>query len=255
MTRYGSLSTRFYDLCFPEAPAEALDYYVDCAKRSEGPIYEPMCGSGRYLLPLLAQGFDIEGADASEEMLASCRVRASGLGLSARLQRGLMQDLNVAERYGLVMIPAGSFCLLIDEGAVVESLRRIHEALLPGGRFVVEIERKGFLKPSLDSTWSGRWLKEPDGTIVVQSMLHQYSGIEGIARALHRYELVSDGRLLETEFEEFAVKHYELQAFANLLAMAGFVQIECLVPHERRAPTEEDDGLLFECIKVCPRAT
>jgi SAM-dependent methyltransferase len=250
MTAYGSLSTRFYDLCFPEAPSEALAFYAQYARDAQGPILEPMCGSGRYLLPLLEQGFDIDGCDASDEMLERCRARAKTLGHSTLLRRGLVQSLEVKRQYALVMIPAGSFCLLTDPNEAAESLRRVFNALLPGGTFVVEIERAGFLTPTLDSTWNGRWLKEPDGAIVAQSVLHQYSGVEGIARALHRYELISGGRLLETEFEEFAVKHYERGAFTRLLEEAGFRQVACYVPHERRPPCDDDEGLLFECRKA-----
>lgn len=39
-------------------------------------ILEPLCGSGRFLVPFLARGFDISGMDLSEEMLAKLRQKA-----------------------------------------------------------------------------------------------------------------------------------------------------------------------------------
>ena len=47
-------------------PKDAYDFYLSYAKEANGPILEPMCGTGRFLLPLLAAGFKIEGFDASE---------------------------------------------------------------------------------------------------------------------------------------------------------------------------------------------
>ena len=41
-----------------------------------------MCGSGRFLIPLLKRGFDIDGVDASPHMLQACRDHCQRLGLT-----------------------------------------------------------------------------------------------------------------------------------------------------------------------------
>ncbi|HWI61375.1 MAG TPA: class I SAM-dependent methyltransferase [Symbiobacteriaceae bacterium] len=38
------------------------------------------CGTGRLLIPLLAAGFDVDGADISPDMLALCRAKAEHIG-------------------------------------------------------------------------------------------------------------------------------------------------------------------------------
>jgi ubiquinone/menaquinone biosynthesis C-methylase UbiE len=250
MIQYGKLCSEFYDLDKPDARPDALECYLDYAKRSAGPILEPMCGTGRYLLPLLAQGLDIEGTDASSDMLALCQQRGKQLGLSPTLHCGRLEALELPRCFGLVFIPSGSFSLLTRERDAVQCLDRVFKALLPGGTFVVEVERAGFIEPSLSGAWEGRWLVRPDGAKLIQSWLQQYSGVEGIARSIHRYELVSDGKLVTTEFEDFEVKHYEPEAFASLLENAGFAEIRCLSPYERCPARDDDEGLLFECRKV-----
>jgi len=70
---YGKLCTQFYDLHKPQAQEESLQYYISCAKRCFGPILEPMCGSGRYLIPMMEQGFSIQGFDSSPSMLEACK--------------------------------------------------------------------------------------------------------------------------------------------------------------------------------------
>lgn len=42
-----------------------LNFYLEYAQTITTPILEPMCGSGRFLIPMLEQGFNIEGFDAS----------------------------------------------------------------------------------------------------------------------------------------------------------------------------------------------
>jgi hypothetical protein len=61
MRGYGKLSTEFYALDKPTAPPDAFDFYERYAREARGHIHEPMCGTGRFLLPLQAQGLDISG--------------------------------------------------------------------------------------------------------------------------------------------------------------------------------------------------
>jgi len=56
MAAYGSLCTEFYDLDKPSAPADALAFYVERARKAGGRVLEPMCGSGRFLLPMSLAG-------------------------------------------------------------------------------------------------------------------------------------------------------------------------------------------------------
>lgn len=69
MDTYQSLCAKFYEADKPEAPQEALHFYEAYAKKSDGKILEPMCGTGSYLPPLLNAGLDIIGFDGSEAML------------------------------------------------------------------------------------------------------------------------------------------------------------------------------------------
>ena len=48
MDTYGKLCTEFYDLSKPEAPADALEFYLRHLDNTDGPVLEPMCGSGRW---------------------------------------------------------------------------------------------------------------------------------------------------------------------------------------------------------------
>ncbi|HCU6014361.1 TPA: GNAT family N-acetyltransferase, partial [Legionella pneumophila] len=66
---YQSLCTEVYDLSKPNAPQDEYSFYRSYAAEVKGLILEPMCGTGRFLLPLAAEGFDVHGFDASQPML------------------------------------------------------------------------------------------------------------------------------------------------------------------------------------------
>ncbi|HEX2674244.1 MAG TPA: class I SAM-dependent methyltransferase, partial [Polyangiaceae bacterium] len=241
------------DIDKPEPPPDAFDFYLAEAERAQGPILEPMCGSGRFLLPLLVRGFDVEGCDASPQMLAACRARAQELGLQPALKEERLDQLTNERRFALIFIPSGSFCLITDETAVLSSLLRIRERLAPNGRFIVEIERRDRTRYSeLSGTWGGRWVTRADGAKIVLSWLSQYVAPTGISSSVHRYELLKDGRLLAQEFEDWALKLYELSEFRALLGRAGFTRIQALTPYslepvDEQSDADAEDGVIFVC--------
>ncbi|MEI9936380.1 MAG: class I SAM-dependent methyltransferase [Pseudomonadota bacterium] len=256
MSSYGNLCTEFYDIDKPEPPPDAFDFYLAEAERTRGAILEPMCGSGRFLLPLLARGFDIAGSDASPHMLAACRARAQRLGLEPALTEQRLDALTSDRSFGLIFIPSGSFCLITDEAAAFAGLVRARELLAPDGRFIVEVERRDRARCSeLSGTWGGRWVTRPDGAKIVFSWLPSYVAPTGISSSVHRYDLVKEGRLVAQEFEDFELKLYQLSEFRQLLTRAGFTQIQALTPYSLEPIGEEssadaEDGVIFVCSRA-----
>lgn len=58
---YRGLCTEFYELDKPNAPEDALQCYLYYAEEAQGKILEPMCGTGRFLIPLLERGLKVVG--------------------------------------------------------------------------------------------------------------------------------------------------------------------------------------------------
>jgi hypothetical protein len=52
METYNSLCTRFYDFDKPTAPTDVLSFYLEYAKNASGAVFEPICGTGRFLLSM-----------------------------------------------------------------------------------------------------------------------------------------------------------------------------------------------------------
>lgn len=250
MSPYGELSTEFYALDKPTAPPDAFDFYEAIARETRGHIHEPMCGTGRFLLPLSAQGLDISGSDASPHMLERCRTLAQNEGLSPSLSQQSLEALYCERAPSLIFIPSGSFGLLIDDERVKAALHRVHEVLAPGGRFLVEAERLLPSQAEPSGVWGGRWVERPEGGRIILSWLVQYSGAPNVTTNLHRYELVEDGKLIATHFEELRVRSYEPREFGNLLEAAGFRQIEALKPYSREPLDDSDDAIVFSARKA-----
>ena len=72
---YGSLCTEMYEILHKTAPQDELEFYLSYAKEGDK-IFEPLCGSGRFLITFIQKGLDISGMDMSNEMLQKLKQKA-----------------------------------------------------------------------------------------------------------------------------------------------------------------------------------
>ena len=106
---YGTLGTLFHDADTPCASTAEVAWYVAHLPRNEGIVLEAMAGSGRLLMPLLDEGFQVHGVDSSEARIASCEKRLAASGHKTQLYRQDISTLNLPSRYAAAFVAGGSF--------------------------------------------------------------------------------------------------------------------------------------------------
>ncbi len=240
---YGKLCTQFYDISKPSPPDDAFNFYLEQARSAGDLVLELMCGSGRFLVPLLQQGIDIDGSDASADMLEACRAKCESLRLKTNLYQQSIEETKLPRKYKLIIVPASSFILVTDRQAAKISLKKIYEHLQPGGKFILEIDTPRAAGRS--GVWIGRWVERPDGATIIFSALANYDPKEKVEYALHKYELFEDGRLISTELEHYAMRFYEKEEFMRLLQEAGFKNNKATKLYNDTEPNASDHSILF----------
>lgn len=247
---YKKLCTEFYELDKPHAPEDALNCYLQYAKESNGPILEPMCGSGRFLIPLLEHGYSVTGFDYSPDMLNVCRKKCEERGLTAHLFEATFESFSPTEKFGLILIPSSSFCLLTTDQQMTSALKVISKWLTKGGKFVFEIET---LKAKSESqgVWKGKWINKPDGSKIVLNTLSHFDVFSQVETILCRYELWQENVITETEVEDFRLKLYEINAIEQLLKLQGLKILSKwqAEPYSGKEAQEDDNVILIECVK------
>jgi hypothetical protein len=108
LSTYLDLCTLYYELDKPEPPKGDFDFYLEYIKNANSPILEPMCGTGRFLVPYLDLGYEIKGFDASSSMLSKLNQKISDQEFSSRIWQGFIQDLCIEEKFKLIFIPSGA---------------------------------------------------------------------------------------------------------------------------------------------------
>ena len=121
---YQSLEAELHDVFWDaEGPAAELPLLKKFLRRHPGKALEVGCGSGRLLLPLLKEGFQIEGLDNAPEMIALCETAAKDQGLSPSLHTCDLFALPPGTLYQAITIPAFTLQLLPNPIAAVMQLR------------------------------------------------------------------------------------------------------------------------------------
>jgi hypothetical protein len=222
---YGKLSTAFYDLDKPAPPETAIRFYRSAIGESTGPALEAMCGSGRFLVPLMALGVAVDGVDASAHMLNACRERAERRGLAPQLYEQSLDRLSLPARYGSIFIPAGSIGLICEGDALARSLRRLHEHMLAGALLLVELVDKD--RETCTEVQSGeRHVESADGSAIRYAWTSRFDEPASVVEYSSVYELHADGAPVAREEEEIRLQLHSNAQFSLLLSAAGFVDVE-----------------------------
>jgi SAM-dependent methyltransferase len=221
MSAYRSLCTAFYDLDKPTAPADALAFYVDRARQARGRILEPMCGSGRFLLPMAQAGLSVDGVDSSAAMLAACRARARGLGLEVNVDLQDLASLQLSSRYSMAFIPSGSIGLVTKDEDLREALRRIHAHLEPSGVLLLEVVHDA--GPPITATeLEPREVQCEDGTSIRYTCTASRSLAGDTIRYSGTYSRRQGMQTIETESEELLLRIYAPERITDELEACGF---------------------------------
>jgi SAM-dependent methyltransferase len=248
--QYGRLLTEAYDLDKPSAPADELAYYLRAIDQTPPPVLAVMCGSGRFLLPILAGGVDIDGVDASFDMLAACRANALELGVEPSLHQQQLHELELPRTYGLMFIGGSSIGLVADLGELREGLRRMHAHLVPGGHLLLEIQVPPASPPHRGrNAWRGTWWTRPNGDRIVLRQIGDYDPATRIETGLGIYDLYEGSTLVATELNDWIHRYWDPGDFSEELTAAGFDDIQLTRAFTAEALTGDEDTVSIRCRK------
>lgn len=132
--RLGSAYLR-YD--FTKGSAQEIEFLLDLLRLDPGArVLDVGCGPGRHAVPLAQAGMAVVGVDVSRRFLnlAAAAARAAGVG-AGFFQVDARQMPFDDEFEAVISICQGAFGLMGKDDALI--LRRMTEAVRPGGRVVV----------------------------------------------------------------------------------------------------------------------
>lgn len=216
--------------------APEVAYYRGIIERGGGPALDAGCGPGRLLCQYLRAGLDVEGCDISPDMIELCRRRAESEGLQPELHLQGTASLDLPRRYRTI-VSCGTFGLNGTRADDVESLRRFHRHLEPGGTLAVDIEAGWAMTEvwkrcaDADRAQPGEWVARdstplPDGgEIAVHRRLLEADPLAQSFTLDLRYDLVRAGTVERSERHRLVERWYGVHEMAGMLEAAGFEDV------------------------------
>lgn len=246
---YLGLCTEFFDLEKPFPAIEEYSFYLSYIQQTQGPVLEPMCGSGRYLIPYVCSGYRIEGFDASPFMLKALHEKSFAKNIHPIVWEQFLEDAYKKDiLYRLIFIPDSSFCLFLERQLIIKCLQNIYAMLSDDGIFVFDVETI-YSIPAYPEVWQGKAYKKENGQLLIQSTL-PLEVIHNEATVICKYELVEETNIIHTEIEHFKIKLYEPREMDSLLQEVGFKTIKRIKAYNKeQEPSAHDYTIVYECRK------
>jgi SAM-dependent methyltransferase len=190
-------------------------------------VFEPACGTGRLLVRLGREGYQVAGNDLNRRAIEYCNERLVQAGLPATAVVGDMSNFTLRRPVDACFNLINSFRHLTTEPAALGHLQCIAGALAPGGIYALGLHLMPTEGQPLETeTWKAR-----RGSISVTS--HMATTSVDIRRRAERISLRFDVRTPKERLrllDEFTFRTYTLAQAQKLLAKVP--ALECVATYD-----------------------
>ncbi|WP_240376543.1 class I SAM-dependent DNA methyltransferase [Bacillus piscicola] len=139
-----------YDQLMEGAPYDAwTEWVIDVFKREGLPfpkVLEAGCGTGTILELLLGKGFQVDGLDLSEEMLAAAEAKLNSKGLHPLLMCQDMRYFDIGTSYDVILVLCDSLNYLTTESDVEKAFLAFHRHLTAEGLLVFDVHSLHYIE-------------------------------------------------------------------------------------------------------------
>ena len=229
---YGNLCTEMYEILHEKAPRDELNFYLSYAKK-EDKILEALCGSGRFLIPFMEQGFDIFGIDLSVAMLNKLKQKAP----NAKVFQADILEYSSKNRFDYIFISSGSVSLFTD----INLCRK----------FVFAVDTVAD-KCSDDNDYKiSVTTKTKEGFDLILKNKNYYDEQSRTQFSPGIYELYNGTELLQSEYMDFQTHLYKFGEMERLLKEIGFTNVKTYSSFSKDVAADDNcEMFLFECSVV-----
>jgi SAM-dependent methyltransferase len=247
--RFGEL----YDAIPAYGARKDMAFYVDCARRTGGPVLELGCGTGRVLLPIARAGISITGVDGSRLMLDRCREKlaAEPEEVRARVSLHLADgaEFSTTGKFPLVIAPFRVLQQLATVEHQLAFLKNAARHLAPGGWLVFDVFNPYFRALTADRSQEASDTPEftlPDGRKLKRTYrVPNVRWIDQVSETELIYYVTEPGAGTQRYVQGFEMRWYTRAELEHLLARAGLRATAVYGDFDRSALTDVSPELVF----------
>lgn len=228
---------------------EDLDMYQKFAEMGYGPVLELACGSGRLLIPLAREGYELTGVDTSKEMLllAQQHLEQAELAAYVTLVQQDMCTLHLPQKFRLAFVALGSFGHITSRKAQLQALAAIRAHMTTGGTFIIDIsnaDARYMENLSGQLLHQGTW-RQDDGTMLTHFVSPASSQTKHLLELTHFYDQHKQAGAVARTAITTHLYLFERSEMELLLEKAGFVVKDVYGDYDMNLYTLESNRMIF----------
>ena len=244
---------------FNVATHQELAYFGAAIRKFGEPALDLGCGTGRIMFPLIAEGFDVDGSDISEDMIAAAIAEAKRRGVNPTLTVQPMHELDLGRTYRTIYI-CGSFGLGGRRDYDLEALKRVYRHLEPGGALLItkhgitygDEEEWAKWLPGRHTGIQADWPDEGDRRTAADGddleTLFRAGDIDPLEQLTTYHikgRLWHEGQIVKEEEYALRINLYFVQEVLLMLHVAGFRDVAVEGDYNGQPATAEDGWVNF----------
>jgi SAM-dependent methyltransferase len=247
MTDYDQIAP-FYDIEHAHFD-EDVNLYINYAEMCSGPLLELACGSGRLLVPLASEGYELTGVDSSRSMLdlAQQALEEAGVAEQCTLVQENMCTMRLGQEFCLAFLALGSFAHVYTRQEQRQTLATVHNHLTAGSRFILDISNadvRYMEQLSGQVLHQGTWKRE-DGTLLSHFVSPASSRSKHLLELTHFYDEHGQGEAVHRTVTTTHLYLFEKNEVELLLEEAGFKIIDVFGDYEMSPFELESPRMIF----------
>ncbi len=216
---------KFYDLRYGDF-LDDLPMYTGFAARTGGPILELGCGTGRLLIPLAKEGYDVTGVDISTEMLKIAREKAAKASVQEKVEliEGDVRTFSTTKEYPLALSAVSSFMALDSLEKQIAGLENVRKAMRPGGLLILDLFNPNpsvLLEGDGRVNFVGEWELE-DGSVVQEFSIRTTHASSQIHEITYLYDVLKPDGSIDRHRTQVRLKYIGEPEGRLLLERTGY---------------------------------
>ena len=205
-----------FDLISPKDTNALVRYVIQKLDLKPGRKFlDCPCGIGRIALPLARKGIKVTGVDITPSFLEELAGKTDRRGLKITLRHSDMRRIGFDREFDAAGNLGASFGYFRKESDDRLTLRKMYQALKPGGKFMLQLTNRDWII----ATFTPRDWFEVRGAKVLQTRTFDYA----TSTLRSTWHFVKDGREVTHDYPVRIYSYHELLA---MMRSVGFVSIE-----------------------------
>ncbi|MEP7289405.1 MAG: class I SAM-dependent methyltransferase [Chloroflexota bacterium] len=227
---------RYYDAENEEVTADLELYSALAADTAEAlnadaPILDVGCGTGRVMLHLAGEGYQMRGVDSSVAMLERGKRKAKNridLADMIKFYEGNALDFAFPEKYGLILIPYNGFMHFNTAADQRNLLHYLYNWLLDDGLLAIDLPNAGETFGTIDDgavTLERSFVEPESGHMVMQQSVSALNRTDQLQRITWIYDEIHEGGMLQRTVAPLTLRYVFPTEMDLLLELNGFERI------------------------------